>query len=87
MLLVFRRTLGDLRKAFLIENSIVLLQFDHGLLSKSIDLVLILLIQNRHGVQYHKDYVEQGQEIAAAPKNRENPQTCDYNQKFLQVMP
>lgn len=23
-------------------------------------------------------YVEQGQEIAAAPKNRENPQTCDY---------
>ena len=55
MLLVFGRTLGNLRQALLIEDGVVLLQFDHGLLSKSINLVLVLLVQNRHGVKYHED--------------------------------
>lgn len=60
LLLILGRTLGNLGQALLIEDGIVLLQLDHGLLSKSIDLVLILLVQNRHGVKHHEDCKQEG---------------------------
>lgn len=60
LLLILGRTLRNLRQALLIEDGVVLLQFDHGLLSKSIDLVLVLLIQNRHSVKYHEDCKQEG---------------------------
>lgn len=49
--------LRDLRQDLLFKDGIILLQFDHGLLTKSINLVIVLLIQNWHSVQHHKDYI------------------------------
>lgn len=67
------------------ENGIILLELNHGLLTIGINLVLILLVQNWHSVEHHKDYVEKCQEVAAAPKNCKEKQTSNDNQEFLQI--
>ena len=84
-LLIFRWTFWDLAQYLLIEHSILLLDLNHCLLRESIYLILIFLIQHRYSVEQNKPYIDQSQEVAAAPQDGQDPQAKYHTEEFLQV--